>query len=239
MKPILYKSSLFIYFIIFSHSIMIAQPTGLWVVKKVTVGNAVMTPVAKWVKLEADGTQFSGNGWLQHTTGTWKFDSENSALSFTSEPGPEDEFGAFKIKYDAQHMTWERMEDGEKVVVILEKTDALPQSPADQIQGLWNLEKVVNKEEDITNQYDPNNKMYIFMRWDRIFVKRTSTEERIMGLWHINAHQPELQLISLDPQKENEKWRISFSDSEMTWTGLDKNNKDFILTYHKIKTFPK
>lgn len=239
MQSILYKTSFFIYFLLFLPVFLVAQVQGLWVVEKVTVGDRVMTPVAKWVRLDADGTQFSGNGWLQHTSGTWHLNAQTSELSFTSEPGPEDDFGAFKINYDAQHMTWERMEEGEKVFVELERTDALPQSPSDQIQGLWDLEKVVNKNKDITNQYDPNDKMYVFMRWDRVVVKRTATGERTYGIWQMNAHQPELQLLNCDTGNKNEKWRVAFSAATMTWTGMDEDNKDLILTYHKIKVFPK
>lgn len=239
MQSILYKKSFFIYFILCLPVFLIAQIQGLWVVEKVTVGDQVMTPVAKWVRLDADGTQFSGNGWLQHTTGTWQLNEQTSELSFTSEPGPEDDFGAFKVKYDAQHMTWERMEEGEKVVVALVRTNALPQSPADQIQGLWDLDKVVNKNEDITRQYDPNDKIYVFMRWDRVVVKRTAAGEKVNGIWQINAHQPELQLVNYSNKDNNEKWRIAFSDHAMVWTGMDEDNKDLILTYHRIKVFPK
>ncbi|MDX1940466.1 MAG: hypothetical protein SFU99_07935 [Saprospiraceae bacterium] len=177
------KSILFTYFLISLHINVIAQIEGLWIVKKVLVGNEVMTPVAKWVQLEAGGTQLSGNGWLQHTSGTWNYDTSTSELLLISEPGPEDEFGAFKIKYQGQEMTWERIE-------------ALPRSPADEMQGIWDLVKVVNNNADIIKQYDPDNKIYIFIRWDRIYVERTAEGERITGFWYINAHRPDLQLIS-------------------------------------------
>ena len=42
---------------------------GLWLVEKVEVGENSMTPVARWTKFNADRTQTSGNGWLQHSNG--------------------------------------------------------------------------------------------------------------------------------------------------------------------------
>jgi len=239
MKNIHYKVILFTYCIVLLHIDVIAQIEGLWVVNKVQVGDQEMTPVAKWVKLEADGTQFSGNGWLQHTTGDWKLNTYTSELSFISNPGPADEFGAFKIQYDDQKMTWEREEEGQKVVVTLKRAAELPQSPADQIQGLWDLEKVIQKEQDITNNYDPNNKAYLFIRWDRLYIERTAEATRNTGFWYIDLHHPELQLISHNKSKEYKKWRISFDDSKMTWVGLDEDNKDLILIYSRINTFPK
>jgi len=233
------KSILFTCFLILLHINVIAQIEGLWIVKKVQVGTEELTPVAKWVKLETDGTQLSGNGWLQHTFGTWNYDASTSELLFFSEPGPEDEFGAFKVKYQGQQMTWERLEEGEKVVVELERAKALPKSPADEIQGLWDLVKVSKQDEDITKQYDPEGKAYIFIRWDRIYVERTAIGMRETGFWHIDRHSPDLQLISHDKNKENEKWRVSFSDSKMVWVGLDEKNKNLVLAYERIKNFPK
>ncbi|MBK7872625.1 MAG: hypothetical protein IPJ74_19060 [Saprospiraceae bacterium] len=239
MKLTSNKIILFTCFLILLHINVIAQIEGLWIVKKVLVGNEVMTPVAKWVKLEAGGTQLSGNGWLQHTFGTWNYDTSTSELSLFSEPGPVDEFGAFKVKYQGQHMTWERMEEGEKILVELERTEALPRSSADEMQGVWDLEKVTKQNEDITNQFDPEGKAYIFIRWDRIYVERTAGGERATGFWYINAHRPDLQLISYDKNIKDQTWRISFSDSKMTWTGLDEKNKNLVLTYERIKNFPK
>ena len=46
---------------------------GLWVVKKVKMGDQEMTPIARWMRFNKDSTQTSGNGWLQHSEGSWVF----------------------------------------------------------------------------------------------------------------------------------------------------------------------
>ena len=44
---------------------------GLWEIEKVKVGDKEMTPIARWVRLNPDKSQKSGNGWFQHSIGTW------------------------------------------------------------------------------------------------------------------------------------------------------------------------
>ncbi len=51
---------------------------GLWVVKLVKVVNQGMTPNARWTRFNSDSTQQSGNGWFQHSYGTWKFNEKSN-----------------------------------------------------------------------------------------------------------------------------------------------------------------
>ena len=44
--------------------------TGLWGIDKVEVGIEELTPVAKWVRINENGTYQMGNGWLQNSEGT-------------------------------------------------------------------------------------------------------------------------------------------------------------------------
>jgi hypothetical protein len=37
------------------------------------MGNNEMTPIARWMRFNKDSTQTSGNGWLQHSEGSWVF----------------------------------------------------------------------------------------------------------------------------------------------------------------------
>ena len=57
---------------------------GLWEIQKVEVGEDNMTPVAKWTKINTDGTYQSGNGWLQNSQGQWNYDSKNKMYSATA-----------------------------------------------------------------------------------------------------------------------------------------------------------
>ena len=68
--------------LIFNSLTVYAQDiVGFWEIKEVIVGGKIMTPVAKWSKINKDGSYQSGNGWLQNSEGTWKFDKKNNLYS--------------------------------------------------------------------------------------------------------------------------------------------------------------
>ena len=75
-----------------------AQPhIGFWRVDKVEVGQETMTPVAKWFRINQDGTYQSGNGWLQNSVGTWTFDKAKNLYVPTEKNGIVDLFGGFEV----------------------------------------------------------------------------------------------------------------------------------------------
>ena len=214
------------------------QIDGLWLVKKVMVGDKDRTPVARWFRLK-NGIQTSGNGWQQHSYGTYQWDKKKSTLSFTTENEPADEAEPFSITRKNNKMTWNRLEEGERIVVDLEETSDLPQSPADKIKGLWDLESAKRVNEDITLQYDPEGKQYMFIRWDHIYVNHINPNESVTGYWFMNAHEPTLKFISKNVNDKQQEWVASFDRGKMILSGASENTKDLTLVYKGIKNFPK
>ena len=219
-------------------SVTFGQVNGLWLVKKVMVGDKDRTPVARWFRLK-NGIQTSGNGWQQHSYGTYLWDRKKSTLSFTTENEPADGAEPFRVTRKNNKMTWNRLEEGERIVVDLEETSDLPQSPADKIKGLWDLESAKRVKKDITLQYDPEGKQYIFIRWDRIYVNQISPNESVTGYWFMNAHEPKLKFISKNASDNPLEWLVSFDKEKMILSGVSENNKDLTLVYKGMKNFPK
>lgn len=117
----------------------IAQPvTGLWVVTKVTAGDREMTPVAKWTRINEDGTYQAGNGWLQHSTGRWRYNSAKKQFVSSETIGIRDPHGPFSVTIanGKSQMTWKRREGKMEVTVSWKKIKKLPEAPADKITGL-------------------------------------------------------------------------------------------------------
>lgn len=211
---------------------------GFWAVTKVTMGTREVTPVGRWFKIEK-GKQVSGNGWVQHSFGTYKFDKKKSELIFITTNEPEDEFGAFKVARTGPLMTWSRKEEGQLVVVELKPITELPISPSDEAKGLWVLESALSRDTDVMKQYDPDHKHFLFIRWDHQYVRQINAHERISGYWFFDAIRPEMTLISEHREQADEKWTVTFSGTKMTLKGNSENVKEMVLTYHRATEFPK
>jgi hypothetical protein len=220
-----------------------AQVDGLWVVTKVTVGGQIVTPVAKWIKFD-DGRMTSGNGWLQHTYGHYTYDKKRSTLDMQNhnEPNePIEPFNPFSIAIPVKdEMRWTRMEEGENVIVELRRAKTIPMSPSDELHGLWQLEKATKADVDITSQYDPQKKYWMFIQWTHNYVINTGTE-KIKGFWYVNAHRPELTLLREGHEQELDKWEISFIPDQhaLVLKGMSENNNQIVLIFRALLYFPK
>jgi hypothetical protein len=195
---------------------------GFWLVSKVTIGTKEVTPIARWFKLN-EGKQVSGNGWVQHSFGTYKFDKTKSELLFVTTNEPEDEYGAFKVVRTGPLMTWSRKEENDLVVVELKPITDLPMSPADEAKGLW----VLNSDQ----------KNFLFIRWDHQYVKQINPHERISGYWFFDELRPEITFLS--ENQEDEKWNVVIEGSKMTLKGNSENVNDMVLVYSRATEFPK
>lgn len=212
--------------------------TGLWEITKVEAGEQAMTPVAKWTRINADGTYQSGNGWLQNSAGTWIYDKESGEFLPTETLGLKDPFGAFKVSFSDEGMMWVRQEEGMNVVVHLERIEKLPMATGDKLVGLWGLEKAMEGEEEITGSFDPDNNHYRFIRWDRIYVERPRQGERQTGYWHIHGHKPELTLLAHSGDKDAESWRVDVNEKKLQLTGISDGNAGRKLIYRRLDEFP-
>lgn len=211
---------------------------GFWEVTKVEVGDKLMTPLAKWTKINSDGTFQSGNGWLQNAEGSWTFDNKRSTFSPIETNGIFEDFGPFHVDFKEEMMIWEREEEGMMVKVFLKKITKLPKATADEIVGLWDLVKATKNEKDATKEFDSQNRNYLFLRWDRIYVERNSTKERTTGYWYINAHHPEITFLSHEPGLKPESWHVIVSDTTLILEGISDTNKELKLFYTRTNRFP-
>jgi hypothetical protein len=212
---------------------------GLWEIRKVEIGDKIVTPISKWTKINADGSYQSGNGWVQNSEGDWNYDENGKTFSPKETNGIRDMFGNFSVSFKQGKMLWQRDEDGENVKVTLNRIQKMPKSTADMMVGLWDVTEITEDETSIMESFDPKNRHYLFIRWDRVYVERTPNGEKSSGYWHINGHNPEITLISHNNDKEQERWIVTVSDTEMYLIGLSDSNKNREITYTRINEFPK
>lgn len=235
--PIQLSFLLFFIALIFSNCSIPSKFNGTWVVKNVKVGSDIMTPMGKWVKFQKNHTQTSGNGWVQHTVGTWQFNNKTSQLAFLQTNGFKDEHGPFSLKIGKDEMVWKREEEGQKVEVTLLKTDIIPQAPPDKLLGVWDLEKTIEEEEDISSTYDPNQKRYLFLKWDKIFTIQHTPQGRIMGIYKTHGHKQEVQFVYYSDPPKIETWQYEVNENKLVLNGVISGKK-MVKEYRKIDHFP-
>lgn len=227
------KSHFFILFLIlFTPILTHAQIEGLWLVTDVSIGDQSMTPVAKWTRINTDGTYASGNGWLQNSVGTYTFEDE--VFKPLQTDGIRDPFGGFTTKVGQNEMTWTRQEGGATVTVQMKRIEELPQAPADQAVGLWQLARSEGKLMESVFLQDLET---MFIRWDHIYVAQ-GVEDRKTGFWFINAHRPDLTLIPHSEQEGNTFWRVTFEDGQMIWSPIQEGQEQSKLFFRRLDAFP-
>lgn len=187
--------------------------SGLWLVDQVSVGEETMTPVGKWTRFNADGTQSSGNGWKQHTIGEWKL--EGDQLELTSHNAPEDEAGAFTVLWISdEELQWTRVEMGDTVVVRLSRIDELPTTDADRLIGEWEVVSAPDSSEFYEG-------IIVFIRWDNI-LKITVDGTDYYGIYRIHGHRNSIEWIPYSVELVKANWSFQF-DQEGKLILLDQD----------------
>lgn len=207
---------------------------GLWIIKSVVVGDEVMTPNARWMKFNSDFTQQSGNGWFQHSIGTWNFNQNSQELSIENTNGLIDQSEAFKVSFDANNMIWKRIEEGQNVKVTLEKTNELPKTYGDKLLGLWKLEK--SKGNGIFFDESIENNEYLFLRWDKRFLINSSNG-RIRGVYNVNGHKPEIEFIPYNDKIKRSFWKVEYNDEQISLKLLNSDSL-VVKSFVRIHEFP-
>ncbi len=205
---------------------------GFWRVNSVQVGDQNLTPVAKWFFYTNDQTYRAGNGWTQNDIGTWEYDKVQKEFTPKSSINPNDEgYGAFKVHFSGDDMTWEREEDGALVVVNLSRITAMPMAPKDSISGAWQLIRVEQAGQDITDSYDPENTELLLIRNMQTYRKTNPDGSQAFGYWHMDAHHPELHLIDFDRAVDVQVFVVSFQGDVLHMR--PKNNQETLYSYRK------
>ncbi|SMO79352.1 hypothetical protein [Fodinibius sediminis] len=235
-------SWLLLFMIVHSGAVVYAQDnplTGLWMIENVQVGGQEMTPVAKWTRINPDGTYESGNGWLKNSEGTWTYNEQARTFLAKETNGLTDPYGAFTVGLEEEQMKWVRTEEGQEVTVRMTRIHEIPRSPADKVQGLWEVDRDTHDGKKASSTSDPGKRHTLFIRWDRTYMEHTPEGQRQTGYWHMNAHRPEITFLSHGGEQKPPSWRIKvINDHEMVMTGLADSTKGQVVRYSRLKSFP-
>lgn len=205
---------------------------GLWLVESVEVGEHSQTPIARWTRFNADGTQTSGNGWFQHSIGIWTL--KDNQLSVKSENGIEDQAEAFTISLENDKMTWKRNEEGQEVTVHLKRINVLPVSEGNKLLGLWKLIKSTDSGNDITVMSNPDSKAMLHLRWDNMYVQHNMPKGKSYGIYKIHGHKPEIQMVNYGDSSQFSFWKFAITDEKLTLISTDSTST---MEFERIHQF--
>jgi hypothetical protein len=203
--------------------------TGLWQVEKVQVGDEKMTPIARWMRFDEDGTQESGNGWLKHSEGNYEFNAQDSTLKMVDINGTADNNPPFQVDVQEDQMTWTRIEGGQEVFVRLKPIDQLPASPANKLLGVWEINQ---SEGNLTGQ----DQGTFFIRWDNVFVYTHPSGEKKYGVYKCHGHKNEIELIYYGEDCRREWWAYAYEDEGLKLVQTKDENQFYVL--NRINEFP-
>ncbi|MCF2873986.1 MULTISPECIES: hypothetical protein [unclassified Tenacibaculum] len=203
--------------------------TGLWLVKKVKVGKEEMTPNARWMNFKEDSTQISGNGWLQHSYGTWSL--KGNRLVVVDENGITDTSEPFKVEIKEHKMLWERKEEGEHVTVYLERINKIPTSEGNKLLGLWGLK---SKKVDSISKKVINPTSTLHLRWDNTYVIENSSKKKKYGIYKIHGHKPELQMVNYGDTPKFKFYKFTVEKDKLTLKSTDNKEE---LSYVRVHQF--
>lgn len=199
------------------------------------MGEDQLTPQGRWVRFKPDFKQESGNGWKQHSVGTYSIEND-SKLRIHNTNGYVDNYPAFDVEIDGNQMTWTREEEGEIVEVDLVRIESLPQREADKLLGVWDLESVTVDGENLIAEKDPESKRYFYLAWDGSFRIQHTPEGRLRGIYHTDGHRPILEMAYYD-EREMQGWEYEVTEDKLQLTSLGTEETE-IRIYTRIDHFP-
>ncbi|MFY0631251.1 MAG: hypothetical protein JXR05_12775 [Flavobacteriaceae bacterium] len=207
---------------------------GLWEVEKMTMGENSMTPISRWTKFNSDSTLVSGNGWFQHSIGTWSL--KDNQITIKSTNGVLDEAEPFSFSFMNDKMIWKRNEEGQEVTVHLKRIEKIPTSEGNKLLGLWKLIKSTNDGNDITVMSNPDSKAMLHIRWDNMYVQHNLPKGKQYGVYKIHGHKPEIQLVNYGESSTFSFWKFSISGKNLT---LTSTNGKSVMEFERIHQFIK
>lgn len=212
--------------------------SGLWLVKKVTIANEEMvTPALNWMQFNADSTHAFGNGWLQHSVGTWSFNKNAKVLTIKNDIGFSDYTNPMKVELNKNNMICKLKVDDMEITVILERIYKLPTSEANRLYGLWKFDTIIMNKKEVSDSLNPNKKAMLFLRWDNNFELRNYPKGEKYGIFKTQAFRQQLEMVSYS--KSLPKFQFYDFTTENDTLVLKSKDEKTVLKLSRIDQFLK
>lgn len=207
---------------------------GLWIVKKVKMGEKEMTPIKRWMKFNKDSTQTSGNGWLQHSIGSWSYKKQAKLLVIKNDNGIVDNAEPFKVKLEKNNMIWLRKEDGNDVSVFLERINKIPASEANKLLGLWKFDSILYDDKEVSDSINPNKKAMLFLRWDNTYELHNYPKGKKYGIFKTHGHRLQLDMVNYSQKPKYQFYGFSINGNKLVLKSTNSNKELKLTRIHQF-----
>lgn len=211
---------------------------GLWIVKALKFTNEDLTINKKWFRFEADSTQTSGNGWQQHTTGSWSYQKESNRITIKNDNNFNDflEYkNPFKVTFDKNRMTLQGTDRGEDVTIVLERATKLPTTEANKLLGLWKFDSIFVDDKEVSDSLNPTKKGMIYLGSENNYTLYNYPEGEKYGVFKTHSMRNQIDLINSSKTPAYQYYKFSLEDDNLTLKSTN-SNKEITLT--RIHQFP-
>jgi hypothetical protein len=211
---------------------------GLWIVKALKINNEDFTINKKWLRFGADSTQTSGNGWQQHTVGSWSYQKDSNMLTIKNDNNFNDflEYkNPFKVTIDENSMTLQGIDRGKDVTIVLERSTKLPTTEANKLVGLWKFNAIFVDDKEVSDSLNPTKKGMIYLGWENDYILYNYPEGEKYGIFKTHSMRNQIDLINSSRTPAYQYYKFSLEDDQLVLKSTN-SNKEIKLT--RIHQFP-
>lgn len=211
---------------------------GLWLVKEVKINDQDMTPIADWIQFNADSTQTSGTGWLQHSVGLWKYKKASEILSITYENGSNGFITfdtSYHVKFNKNTMTLHAKSEDKITSITLERGNKLPTLEANKLIGIWKFDSIVINNKEVSDSLNPSKRAMLHLRPENGYTLYNYPLGEKYGIFKAHFGRKQLEMVgytSLSP-------KFQFYDFNVEGKNLLLKSKDenMVLKLSRIHQF--
>lgn len=103
----------------------------------------------------------------------------------------------------------------------------------DQLSGKWSMDRVLQNDQNVTAEHNPENDRWIQFKEDKTFTSGGTPFGENSGTWYLKNDN---KVLYLDSSVENDdsEWDLVIHGDEMQWTGIgDPGKEAFTLIYSR------
>lgn len=210
---------------------------GLWLVKEVKINDQDMTPIADWIRFNADSTQTSGTGWLQHTIGSWSYQNDAKILTIKnniSSNGSINYEDFFNVTFDKNLIVLQRKNEGKGLSITLEKADKLPTLEANKLFGLWKFNSILIDNIEVSDSLNPTKNAMLDLRPENGYTLYNYPKGERYGIFKAHYGKQQLEMVNYSRSPKFQFYKFTIDGNKLLLNSTDNKT---VLSLSRIDKY--